>query len=210
MSLQLYLAFVAACIALALLPGPIVTLLIANGLRHGTRAALINIAGVQAGLAIVIGIVAIGLTSLMATMGYWFDWVRFAGAAYLVWLGIKLIRAPVEGVGADAPPPPPRGGFFLQGLLVSLSNPKVLVFFGAFIPQFMDMSQDHVSQVALLGVTFMVTAAMTDATLCAAGRPRAAVLLGAAHAAVVARLRRLHDRRRHLAGADAGARISHA
>jgi threonine/homoserine/homoserine lactone efflux protein len=94
MSLHLYFAFVAACIALALLPGPVVTLIIANGLRHGTRAALINIAGAQLGLAIVIGIVAIGLTSLMATMGYWFDWVRFAGAAYLVWLGIKLIRAP--------------------------------------------------------------------------------------------------------------------
>jgi len=162
MSLQLYLAFVAACIALALLPGPIVTLLIASGLRHGTRAALINIAGAQVGLAIVIGIVAIGLTSLMATLGYWFDWVRFAGAAYLVWLGIKLIRAPVEGIDADAPPPPPRGGFFLQGLLVLLSNPKVLVFFGAFIPQFMDMSKDHVSQVTLLGVTFMVIAGITD------------------------------------------------
>jgi threonine/homoserine/homoserine lactone efflux protein len=162
MSLQLYLAFVAACIALALLPGPVVTLLIANGLRHGTRAALVNIAGVQAGLAIVIGIVAVGLTSLMATMGYWFDWVRFAGAAYLVWLGIKLIWSPVEGVNADAPPPP-RGGFFLQGFLVLLANPKVLVFFGAFIPQFMDVSKDHVSQVTLLGVTFMVIAGMTDA-----------------------------------------------
>jgi threonine/homoserine/homoserine lactone efflux protein len=100
MSLQVYLAFVAACIALALLPGPMVTLVIANGLRHGTRAALINIAGAQLGLAIVIGVVAIGLTSLMATMGYWFDWVRFAGAAYLVWLGVKLIRFPVE---ASAP-----------------------------------------------------------------------------------------------------------
>ena len=183
------------------------TLVIANGLRHGTRAALINIAGVQAGLTIVIGIVAVGLTSLMATMGYWFDWVRFAGAAYLVWLGIKLIRSPVEGVDADAPPPPPRGGFFLQGLLVLLSNPKVLVFFGAFIPQFMDMSQDHFSQVALLGVTFMVIAGDDRCDLCAAGRPGAVVLLGAAHAAAVARLRRLHDRRRHLAGADAGAVI---
>src|SRR6266851_677640 len=137
MSLQVYLAFLAACIALALLPGPVVTLVIANGLRHGTRAALTNILGVQVGLAIVIGIVAVGLTSLMATMGYWFDWVRFAGAAYLVWLGIKLIRAPVEGVSAEAPPPPPRGGFLLQGFVVLLSNPKVLVFFGAFIPQFM-------------------------------------------------------------------------
>src|SRR6202158_4214831 len=106
MSLQVYLAFVAAGIALALLPGPVVTLVIANGLRHGTRAALTNIAGVQAGLTIVIGIVAIGLTSLMATMGYWFDWVRFAGAAYLVWLGIKLIRSPVAAVDADGPPPP--------------------------------------------------------------------------------------------------------
>jgi threonine/homoserine/homoserine lactone efflux protein len=96
MSLQAYLAFVAACIALALIPGPVVTLVIANGLRHGTRAALTNILGVQAGLTIVIGIVAIGLTSLMATMGYWFDWVRFAGAAYLVWLGYRLIRFPVS------------------------------------------------------------------------------------------------------------------
>jgi threonine/homoserine/homoserine lactone efflux protein len=173
MSLQVYLTFVAACIALALVPGPVVTLLIANGLRHGTRAALINIAGVQAGLAIAIGIVAVGLTSLMATMGYWFDWVRFAGAAYLVWLGIKLIRSPVEGVRADAPPPPPRGGFFLQGLLVLLSNPKMLVFFGAFLPQFMDMNRDHVSQVTLLGVTFMVTAGLSDATYALlAGRAR--------------------------------------
>jgi threonine/homoserine/homoserine lactone efflux protein len=173
MSIHLYLAFVAACIALALLPGPIVTLLIANGLRHGTRAALINIAGAQVGLAIVIGIVAIGLTSLMATMGYWFDWVRLAGAAYLVWLGIKLIRAPIEGVESDAPPPPPRGGFFLQGLLVLLSNPKILVFFGALIPQFMDLSQDHIPQVTLLGVTFMVIAGMTDALYAVlAGRAR--------------------------------------
>src|ERR1700689_1725513 len=172
MSLQLYLAFVAACIALALLPGPIVTLLIANGLRHGTRAALINIAGAQVGLAVVIGIVAIGLTTLMATLGYWFVWVRFAGAAYLVWLGIKLIRQPVEGVEADAPPPP-RGGFFLQGFLVALSNPKLLGFFGAFIPQFVDMNQDHLPQVALLGVTFMIVAALTDgAYALLAGRVR--------------------------------------
>ncbi|CCE05111.1 putative amino acid efflux protein, LysE family [Bradyrhizobium sp. STM 3843] len=174
MSLQAYLAFLAACIALALLPGPVVTLVIANGLRHGTRAALVNIAGVQTGLAIAIGVVAVGLTSLMATMGYWFEWVRLLGAAYLVWLGIKLIRFPVEGIAAsEAPPPPPRGGFFLQGLVVLLSNPKVMVFFGAFLPQFMDMSRDHVPQVALLGVTFMVIAGLTDgAYALLAGRAR--------------------------------------
>src|SRR5262245_3282876 len=162
MSLQVYLTFVAACIALALIPGPVVTLLIANGLRHGTRAALINIAGVQTGLAIVIGIVAIGLTSLMATMGYWFDWLRLAGAAYLVWLGIKLIRAPAEGIRADSAPPPWSCGFFLQGLLVRLSILRLLTFFVAFLSRFMVMSRDHVSQATLLGVTFMVIAAVTD------------------------------------------------
>src|SRR5579872_125724 len=172
MSLEIYLAYIAACVGLALLPGPIVTLVIANGLRHGTRAALTNIAGVQAALTIVIGVVAIGLASLMATMGYWFDWVRFAGAAYLVWLGIKLIRDPVQGVEAEAPPPP-RGGFFLQGFLVALSNPKLLVFFGAFIPQFVDMQQPHLPQVALLGSTFMIVAGLTDATYALlAGRVR--------------------------------------
>jgi threonine/homoserine/homoserine lactone efflux protein len=173
MSMQVYFAFVAACVALALLPGPIVTLLIANGLRHGTRAALTNILGVQAGLLIVIAVLAVGLTSLMATMGYWFDWVRFAGAAYLVWLGIKLVRSPVEGIGEGEAPPPPRGGFFLQGFVVALSNPKLLVFFGAFIPQFMDMSKDHLSQVLILGVTFMVIAGLTDGVYALlAGRAR--------------------------------------
>jgi threonine/homoserine/homoserine lactone efflux protein len=176
MSLHLYFAFVIACIALALLPGPIVTLVVANGLRHGTRAALINIAGAQLGLAITIGIVAVGLTTLMATMGYWFDWVRFAGAAYLVWLGIKLVRAPAAAIVTDEPPPPPRGGFFLQGLLVLLSNPKVLVFFGAFIPQFIHMQQDQLPQVIVLGATFMVVAGITDAMYALlAGRARSLI-----------------------------------
>jgi threonine/homoserine/homoserine lactone efflux protein len=188
MSLNLYLAFVAACIALALLPGPIVTLVVANGLRHGTRAALINIAGAQVGLAITIGIVAVGLTTLMATMGYWFDWVRFLGAAYLVWLGIKLVRAPpVAAIASDAPPPPPRGGFFLQGLLVLLSNPKVLVFFGAFIPQFIDMKHEQLPQVILLGATFMVVAGLTDGMYALlAGRARA--LMSARRTQLISRI----------------------
>ncbi len=205
MSTQVYLAFIAACFALALLPGPMVTLLISNGLRHGTRAALINIAGAQVGLAIVIGVVAVGLTSLMATMGYWFDWVRVAGAGYLVWLGIKLIMSPVENVDGETPPAPPRAGFFLQGLMVTLSNPKVLVFFGAFIPQFMDLGRDHFSQVALLGATFYVDWRINGCDLRAARRSRAIVLFQTADATGIARLRHLHDQWRHLARAHARA-----
>jgi len=172
MSLELYLAYVVACVVLAMVPGPNVTLLIANGLRHGTRAALICLAGTQLGLAIVIAIVGAGLTTMMATMGYWFDWVRLAGAAYLIWIGIGMLRAR-GSLAADQAAPPPRGGFFLQGMLVLLSNPKVLVFFGAFIPQFVDMKGDHFSQVALLGATFMLVAGITDAVYAVlAGRLR--------------------------------------
>lgn len=174
MSLQLYLAYVAACIALALLPGPNVTLVIANGLRYGTRSALINILGAQVGLAIVIAIVGIGLTSLVATMGYWFDWVRLAGAAYLIWIGINLVLRPAAIATPDTPPAPPRGGFFLQGMLVLLSNPKALLFFGAFIPQFVDLKANQLWQVAVLGFTFMVFASLTDAGYALlAGRARA-------------------------------------
>ena len=173
MSLELYLAYAVACVVLAMVPGPNVTLLIANGLRHGTRAALICLAGTQVGLAIVIAIVGLGLTTLMATMGYWFDWLRLAGAAYLIWIGIGMLRAK-SGFAAEGDVQPPRGGFFLQGMLVLLSNPKVLVFFGAFIPQFVDMKGDHFMQVALLGVTFMVVAGITDAIYAIlAGRARA-------------------------------------
>jgi threonine/homoserine/homoserine lactone efflux protein len=186
MPLQLYLAYVAACIALALLPGPIVTLVIANGLRYGTRAALINIFGAQVGLAVVIGIVGVGLTSMVATMGYWFDWVRLAGAAYLIWLGIALLWRPVALSAPDKAPAPPRGGFFLQGLLVLLSNPKVLIFFGAFIPQFVDLKGDQFSQVVVLGLTFMVAAAMSDATY--------AVLAGKARTLLSERRTRLLSR----------------
>ena len=174
MSVQLYLAYVAACIALALLPGPNVTLVIANGLRYGTRAALINIVGAQVGLAIVIAVVGVGLTSLVATMGYWFDWVRLAGAAYLIWIGINLVWRPAAITTSDAPPAPPRGGFFLQGMLVLLSNPKALLFFGAFIPQFVDLEANQLGQVTILGFTFMVFASLTDAGYALlAGRARA-------------------------------------
>jgi len=186
MTADVYLTYVVACILLAILPGPIVTMVVANGLRHGTRAALLNVAGAQLGSALVLVIISVGLTSLMATMGYWFEWVRFVGAAYLVWLGIKLIRSPGALLASDAPPPP-RGGFFLQGFLMLLSNPKVLVFFGAFIPQFVDMKRDHLPQVAVLGLTFMVIAVLTDgAYALLAGR--AGKMLSAYRARLISRV----------------------
>jgi len=161
MSLELYLAYVLACILITIIPGPTVTLIIANSLTHGTRAGLLNVAGTQLGLAVMLGVLLVGLSSIIATMGWWFDWVRIAGAVYLIWLGWKLLRANA-GFGEIGRTPTPRGGFFLQGLLVLMSNPKALLWFGAFIPQFVDPSGNYVGQIVLLGVTAMATAAITD------------------------------------------------
>jgi threonine/homoserine/homoserine lactone efflux protein len=161
MSLQVYLAYTAACVLLVIVPGPTVTLVVANSLTHGTRAGLKNVVGTQLALAVMIAIVGVGLASLVATMGWWFDWLRLLGAAYLVWLGIKLLRSSGK-IGAPGQTPTPRGGFVMQGFLVLMSNPKVLLLFGAFIPQFVDTSKPYFWQVAFLGGTFMAAAAIFD------------------------------------------------
>ena len=172
MSLEFYLAYVFACFVVVIVPGPTVTLIVANSMTHGTRAGLINIAGTQLGLAAMMGIVLVGLTSLIETMGVWFDWVRIAGAAYLVWLGIKLIRSP-GALGDPKQTPKPKIGFFWQGFLVLMSNPKALLVFGAFIPQFVDAKGNYVPQVILLGLTAMFVAGLFDSMYAIlAGRAR--------------------------------------
>ncbi len=161
MSVELYLAYVLACLVITIIPGPTVTLIAANSLAHGTRAGLLNVVGTQIGLGLMMLVLIVGLSSIIATMGVWFDWLRFIGAAYLIWLGWKLLRSSGSLNGADEAPVP-RGGFVTQGFLVLLGNPKALLWFGAFIPQFVDPTTDYVSQVVLLGVTAMVTAAISD------------------------------------------------
>ncbi|MEW6454106.1 MAG: LysE family translocator [Pseudomonadota bacterium] len=161
MSVELYLTYVAACFIITIIPGPTVTLIVANSLTHGTRAGLLNVLGTQLGLGLMMLVLVVGLSSIIATMGVWFDWLRLAGAAYLVWIGWKLIRSS----GSFAQPgstPAPRGGFFLQGFLVLLGNPKALLWFGAFIPQFVDPSGNYVGQVVLLGLSAMASAAISD------------------------------------------------
>jgi threonine/homoserine/homoserine lactone efflux protein len=163
MSLDLYAAYVVACILIVIIPGPTVTLIIANGLRHGRRAGLLNVAGTQLGLALMITIVGLGLSTVVETMGHWFDWIRLAGAVYLVWLGWRLFRGG-SAVGATEVPRRPRGGFFVQGFLVAISNPKTLVFFGAFFPQFIDPAGNYALQIVIMGLTAMACAAISDTT----------------------------------------------
>jgi homoserine/homoserine lactone efflux protein len=185
MSLELYLAYVIACAVVVVIPGPTVALVVANSMTYGARAGLLNVAGTQLALALMLGVLVVGLASIMAAMSWWFDWLRLAGAAYLVWLGWRLLRASGR---LDAPGrmPAPRGGFFLQGFLVMLSNPKVLLFFGAFIPQFVDPRGDQAWQVALLGVTAMLVAMISDGAY-AVLTGRAGALLARRHVRLLSR-----------------------
>ncbi|MCB1474041.1 MAG: LysE family translocator [Rhodobiaceae bacterium] len=158
----LYLAYVVACAAIVVVPGPTVTVIIANSLRYGTRAGLLNVAGTQAGLAIMLVVLALGLETIVRQMGEIFFWVKLAGAGYLVWLGIKLWRSGGAIIDPEAVATR-RTNFFLQGFLVILSNPKALFFFGAFIPQFIDASRGSAAvQAMVLAATFMVVATVLD------------------------------------------------
>jgi homoserine/homoserine lactone efflux protein len=161
MPLDLYLAYVIACVLIAIIPGPTVTVIVANSLKHGARAGLLNVAGTQLGLALMMLTLAIDLSSVIAAMGWLFELLRYAGAAYLVWLGWKLLRS-LDAFSQETDVSRPKGGFFLQGFLVIMANPKALLFFGAFIPQFIDAKGNYIAQIALLGVTAMLVALLSD------------------------------------------------
>ena len=161
MTFESYLAFCVAAIALALVPGPTVTVIIANSLRYGAKAGLMNVLGTQAGFVIWLALATAGLNAALQIMGVWFDVLRWAGAAYLVWLGIKLFMSKGDlAMAVDRARP--RGSFFLQGFVVIISNPKMLVLFGAMIPPFLSNGGNVTRETLLLGLTFMVIAAAGD------------------------------------------------
>src|SRR3954465_5891454 len=103
MSLDVYLAYAFACAVITLIPGPTVTVIVANSLAHGTRAGLLNVAGTQLGLGLMMAILVVGLSSIIAAMSWLFDWLRIAGAIYLVYLGYRLLRSPDAIANAKAP-----------------------------------------------------------------------------------------------------------
>ncbi len=156
-----FLAFLLPATALAIVPGPTVTVIIANSLKYGKRAGLLNVLGTQVGVVIWLAIAALGLGAAIQLMGVWFDLVRYAGAAYLIWLDFKLFISKGD-LAVAAERARPHGSFFLQGLVVILSNPKMLVLFGALIPPFIPAGADVMKTTMLLGITFGLIAAMSD------------------------------------------------
>jgi threonine/homoserine/homoserine lactone efflux protein len=156
MSPETWLAFLAAAAAMLVIPGPTILLVIGQSLGGGRRGALSLVAGVAAGDCLAMSLSLAGLGAVLAASSALFTLLKLAGAAYLVWLGVKLWRAPVQA--AVAPPLPPRHAA-RQAFLVTALNPKSIAFFVAFVPQFLDPGRPFLPQAAILVASFVTLGA---------------------------------------------------
>jgi threonine/homoserine/homoserine lactone efflux protein len=154
--------FAAASLALIAVPGPSVLYIVGTSISQGRRAGVASMLGVQAGALIHVAAAAIGVSALLASSAGLFNVVKFAGAAYLVWLGVQRIRHAGEQDPA-ARPPRSHAHLFRQGVVVNLLNPKVAMFFLAFLPQFVDPdAASPGAQVLALGLVFVAIAIVSD------------------------------------------------
>lgn len=159
MNYQFFSAFLLLTFILVLTPGPIVTLVLATGATRGVRAGLITVAGSTVGNALLITGIALGLSLVIAHAATIFEWLRWIGAAYLIWLGIQAWRH----AGVEAAVLAPRGHvYFRRGFLAAITNPKTIAFFTAFLPQFIDPSLPAGHQLLVMCAVAITMAAVTD------------------------------------------------
>ncbi|BDG74832.1 LysE family translocator [Roseomonas fluvialis] len=156
MPLDTWLAFVAATVVMLAIPGPTILLVVGQSLGGGSRAALPLVAGVALGDLTAMTLSLAGLGALLAASATLFTVLKLAGAAYLVWLGIRMWRAPVTATAA-APVQARRA--FRDAYVVTALNPKGIAFFVAFVPLFVDAGTPFLPQAALLVATFVTLAA---------------------------------------------------
>ncbi len=179
MTLELYLAFVVATALLMAIPGPNVALIAATSIAHGARYGLTTVAGTASAMVVQLALVGVGLNSFLLLMSDWFHVLRWIGAIYLVLLGINMWRSKTSSLDGIRPALGSYQISFLRGLLVSLTNPKTLLFYGAFFPQFVVPGIDAGRQILLLAATFIVVAVVIDSIWAiAASRMRLSILMG--------------------------------
>jgi threonine/homoserine/homoserine lactone efflux protein len=175
MSIEMWLAFAAASAVLLIIPGPTILTVISYSLAHGPRAKLPLIAAVALGDSTALVLSLLGLGALLAASAYWFMVIKWVGGLYLLYLGIKLLRSGIAPIAvAAAPVPGSLRRLFANTYLVTALNPKGIVFFVAFLPQFINPDGNTTQQLWLLAVTF-VSMATVNATLyamCAASARR--------------------------------------
>jgi threonine/homoserine/homoserine lactone efflux protein len=158
------IAFVVASVVLAITPGPAVFYIVTRSLSQGRRAGLASVGGVALGnLGNSIG-ASVGLAALFAISSLAFWVVKYAGAAYLIYLGVKALRRPSETTEAPRPGSSRPAVIFRDGFIVALLNPKTTLFFSAFLPQFLDPHSSTIVQSVALGAAFVLIASVTDTT----------------------------------------------
>jgi threonine/homoserine/homoserine lactone efflux protein len=183
MSIELWLAFAAASAVLLIIPGPTILTVISYSMAHGRHANVPLVLAVALGDSTALALSLLGLGALLATSALWFTLVKWAGGLYLIWLGLKLLRAGAARNAAQETPAAPasRWRLFVNTYLVTALNPKGIVFFVAFLPQFIDARSAVAPQLWLLAGTFVVLAVL-NATLYAVFAASARRLLGSPRA----------------------------
>jgi threonine/homoserine/homoserine lactone efflux protein len=156
------LLFALASATLVAIPGPAVIYIVTRGVAQGRSAGVVSAMGIETGALVHVAAAVVGLSALVASSATAFSVVKYAGAAYLLFLGVQRLRA-AGGVALAELPRDSRWRLFRQGVVVSVLNPKVAVFFLAFLPQFVDPGRGAVAlQVAVLGGLFVAVAATLD------------------------------------------------
>lgn len=157
--------FVVASLTLLLTPGPAVMYVVTRSVDQGRKAGLISVLGIQTGTFVHVVGAALGISALLLSSALVFDLVKYLGAAYLIYLGVRKLMTPVKREAIVVTQEKNLRATYLQGVVVAILNPKTALFFLAFLPQFVDASQGQTTlQTLILGMTFLLMALVTDGT----------------------------------------------
>ena len=160
---EVFAAFAVASLALLIVPGPSVLYIVTRSIDQGRSAGLVSVLGIHTGSVVHVAAAALGVSAILASSAVAFGVVKYVGAAYLIWLGIRTIRErheerPSGPVGGRS-----LGRVYAQGVVVNVLNPKTALFFLAFLPQFVDVSRGAVTlQIVILGLTFILLGFVSD------------------------------------------------
>lgn len=157
MNVHTWLLFTGTVIVLTASPGPNALLALSHGVKHGLKNTFATICGSLLAFIILMVASLAGIGAIMASSVWLFETIRWLGAAYLIYLGIKMWRSTPEKVITEEmePSDKSRGALFQKGFLVAISNPKIIIFFASFFPQFINPAYPQLQQMIMLGVTFV-------------------------------------------------------
>ena len=160
---EVFAAFAVASLALLVVPGPSVLYIVTRSVHQGRAAGLVSVLGIHTGSVVHVAAAALGISAILASSAIAFGAVKYAGAAYLIWLGLRTLRGGGERSGDGVVRERSLRRIYAQGVIVNVLNPKTALFFLAFLPQFVDLSRGSVPvQVVILGVTFILLGFVSD------------------------------------------------